>query len=112
MLAGQGCLYNILLGVNGRLSHSCRKWALKALVHFASDRMLFCVSRFQHLQLTQGAGNYRLRIGEGGLSSFIKTTIKNPKDDVKAPAVTILAFLASNDSYRCVPRYPHAKIGL
>jgi hypothetical protein len=39
-------------------------------------------------------------VGEGGLSSIIKTTIKNPYDEVKAPAVTILAILASNDSYR------------
>jgi hypothetical protein len=46
------------------------------------------------------AGNYRLRVGEGGLSSIIKTTINNPYDEVKAPAVTILAILASNDSYR------------
>jgi hypothetical protein len=41
-------------------------------------------------------------VGEGGLSSIIKTTIKNPYDEVKAPAVTILAILASNDSYRFV----------
>jgi hypothetical protein len=39
-------------------------------------------------------------VGEGGLSSIIKTTIKNPYDEVKAPAVTILAILASNESYR------------
>ncbi|ELR18727.1 uncharacterized protein ACA1_015490 [Acanthamoeba castellanii str. Neff] len=82
IIAERGCLYNMLLGINGRLSDSSRKWALKSLVHFADDR------------------NYRLRVGEGGLSSIIKTTINNPYDEVKAPAVTILAILASNDSYR------------
>jgi len=81
-MATNGCLYHMMLGVNSRLAHESRRLALKALVHFANDR------------------DYRFRVGEGCLSSFIKTLIKNPHDEVKVPAVTILAILASNDSYR------------
>lgn len=99
-IAEQGCLYNLLLSVNGRLSDRCRKWALKALVHFANDRSYLAFISWSLAHSVKPIGNYRLRVGEGGLSSFIRTVIENPYEEVKVPAVNILAVLASNDSYR------------